>query len=539
MSNKISINSDSPKKVEVTATPGNITVTDASNATKTVQVAQGVVAGGQPGAAGATGTFQFSYGSSPPASPDVGDIWFNSGDGVFVIYLEDTDSKQWVEWSGKQGVTGATGGIDGTTLIHALGISTDKGITFPDGTHQTTAGAGAYALEPLAQPEPLVQQELLVLLVQQELLVQLARQEQRLVRLVRLVQQEQRVRQVQQERQVQLAQLVTPEKQGATGFLQLDNGLTLTTDGVTLSIDPTAVIHIAGISSDGGATFGGEVRLTQIKDFDGLGNIVFTGDGGGRISMEPGSGGNYIEMGYSGTPDQNGVVVLYPIVTHGRMYAKAGISAEGGMTLNGVLNLPLGDGSNPATTIKIPTGGKIVNQQADPPSVSLLTNKVALASKGTGSPGKISVDNNEAFIDNVVLKTEAGISMDNSGITFPDGTHQSSASSGSISEITDSYVGNIESASNKTFFVDPRTVAERTMTEFFAFAASGGCTLELHGNGNSMGTIVLNSSSQGVTGATTQSALTNTTIPAGGTLQFNVSGNTLARELQFAIGFTQ
>ena len=514
MSNKISINSDSPKKVEVTATPGNITVTDASNATKTVQVAQGVVAGGQPGAAGATGTFQFSYGSSPPASPDVGDIWFNSGDGVFVIYLEDTDSKQWVEWSGKQGVTGATGGIDGTTLIHrCLGISTDKGI-FPDGTQNNRWCWCWRHWNHWHNRNHWCNRNYWYYWYNRNYWYNW-HDRNSIGTTGTTLQQEQRVRQVQQERQVQQAQLVTPEKLAQPPLFTTRQRTNFNHGWCHLNIDPTAVIHIAGISSDGGATFGGEVRLTQIKDFDGLGNIVFTGDGGGRISMEPGSGGNYIEMGYSGTPDQNGVVVLYPIVTHGRMYAKAGISAEGGMTLNGVLNLPLGDGSNPATTIKIPTGGKIVNQQADPPSVSLLTNKVALASKGTGSPGKISVDNNEAFIDNVVLKTEAGISMDNSGITFPDGTHQSSASSGSISEITDSYVGNIESASNKTFFVDPRTVAERTMTEFFAFAASGGCTLELHGNGNSMGTIVLNSSSQGVTGATTQSALTNTTIPAG------------------------
>ena len=56
MSNKITISRDDlPKKVEVTAIPNNITVTDASAKTNIVEVAQGVVAGGGEGPQGPQG----------------------------------------------------------------------------------------------------------------------------------------------------------------------------------------------------------------------------------------------------------------------------------------------------------------------------------------------------------------------------------------------------------------------------------------------------------------------------------------------------
>ena len=56
MSNKITISRDDlPKKVEVTAIPNNITVTDASAKTNIVEVAQGVVQGGGQGPQGIQG----------------------------------------------------------------------------------------------------------------------------------------------------------------------------------------------------------------------------------------------------------------------------------------------------------------------------------------------------------------------------------------------------------------------------------------------------------------------------------------------------
>ena len=245
---------------------------------------------------------------------------------------------------------------------------------------------------------------------------------------------------------------------GATGLDQVDTGLTLIegSSGVTLGIDPTSTIHVAGVSSDGGATLGSSLRVT--------------------------------------TADSDGVAV------------------------------------------EVPSGGRIRNTNGGP-QVHIKSNQVQILPLNSASSGLHVTE--DLVKSNKLVHTIEGISMDTSGITFPDGTHQSSASSGSISEITDSYVGHIEHVLNKTYFIDARLVAARTITEFFAFASTGGCTAELHGNGNSIGTIILNPDSQGVTGATTQSSLANTTIPVGSTLQFTVSGNTLAEDFRFAIGYTQ
>jgi hypothetical protein len=50
----------------------------------------------------------------------------------------------------------------------------------------------------------------------------------------------------------------TYQDTAATGST-ITAGAGLTLNGSTLGIDPTAVVHVAGISSDGGATFGGAI----------------------------------------------------------------------------------------------------------------------------------------------------------------------------------------------------------------------------------------------------------------------------------------
>jgi hypothetical protein len=52
---------------------------------------------------------------------------------------------------------------------------------------------------------------------------------------------------------------------GGTGYIA-GAGLALDAAGGTFSIDPTAVIHVAGISSDGGITAGGDVRSNKFVD---------------------------------------------------------------------------------------------------------------------------------------------------------------------------------------------------------------------------------------------------------------------------------
>jgi len=299
------------------------------------------------------------------------------------------------------------------TPLHAVeGVSADKGITFPDYTHQTTAFTGA-----------------------------------------------------------------TAYKAG--------DGITLDVAGGTFSIDPTGIFVEKVFDFDGNNDTGMDISVDNTISFlaggsnrlditnldtvfnSGItisggvgidGDILFAGADSNRIKvndttallLDPENGlvrvltfGLQIPDRLQHTDDTDTFLgfktnainlsaggVVGVTLDASSMSIGVGTSITGGMTLDGVLNLPTGDSDNPATSIKIPTGGKIVNHQTDPASVSLATNTVTLQSKGTGSPGRVTVDNNKVFIDNVVLKTEEGISMDDAGLTFPLGTHQIAAAYG-------------------------------------------------------------------------------------------------------------
>ena len=74
---------------------------------------------GLQGYKGDTGGANVDISENPPALPDNGDLWWDSGTGLFSVYYEDGDSNQWVEVSagpaGAQGLQGlqATQGTQG------------------------------------------------------------------------------------------------------------------------------------------------------------------------------------------------------------------------------------------------------------------------------------------------------------------------------------------------------------------------------------------------------------------------------------------
>jgi hypothetical protein len=104
--------------------------------TQGAQGTQGVQ--GTTGIQGTTGTqgiqgiqglkIGFTYASSAPASPAIGDIWVDSTDGVKYQYLNDGNSSQWVEldsigYIGAQGIQGVQGiqGIQGIQGLQGTG----------------------------------------------------------------------------------------------------------------------------------------------------------------------------------------------------------------------------------------------------------------------------------------------------------------------------------------------------------------------------------------------------------------------------------
>jgi hypothetical protein len=64
---------------------------------------------------------RFSYQSTAPSNPVAGDIWFNSSDGRYLVYVDDGDSEQWVEVAGGGGAGGSgSQGEQGVGIANAI-----------------------------------------------------------------------------------------------------------------------------------------------------------------------------------------------------------------------------------------------------------------------------------------------------------------------------------------------------------------------------------------------------------------------------------
>ena len=88
-----------------------------------------------PGAGGAGGGASVAVSDTPPASPIHGDIWYNSTNAKLYVYVQDTDSSQWVQPASPRA----------TTLL-------DLGITDGDNSQiLTTDGNGTFTFEDAPQ----------------------------------------------------------------------------------------------------------------------------------------------------------------------------------------------------------------------------------------------------------------------------------------------------------------------------------------------------------------------------------------------------
>ena len=96
---------------------------------------------GSTGFTGSKGESSFSYGSTAPINPQVGDRWIDSLTGAELVWTNDGDTTQWVEvaasgFLGRQGYTGSIGGSGYTgsegpagTSVNIVGqVSTSAGL---------------------------------------------------------------------------------------------------------------------------------------------------------------------------------------------------------------------------------------------------------------------------------------------------------------------------------------------------------------------------------------------------------------------------
>ena len=86
-----------------------------------------------------------SVGTSPPASPTAGDLWWSSEEGKLKIYYNDGTSTQWVDAAtGTIGPTGATGatGADGPNNITTSTTTNITGLLKGNGSNVLSATSG-------------------------------------------------------------------------------------------------------------------------------------------------------------------------------------------------------------------------------------------------------------------------------------------------------------------------------------------------------------------------------------------------------------
>jgi hypothetical protein len=98
--------------------------------------------------------------------------------------------------------------------------------------------------------------------------------------------------------------------------------------------------------------------------------------------------------------------------------------------------------------------------------------------------------------------------------------------------ISDSYTGQIETAADKTYTIDPGVVAARTITSFYARSGSGTCTATLKNNTATVGVV-------SVTTSSTTAVISNTSVTADDPITLVISSNSSATDVVFSVEFTQ
>ena len=401
-------------------------------------------------------------------------------------------------------------------------------------------------------------------------------------------------------------------------------------DGLTGSVLARNIlphIHLAGISSDGGATFGGivnhsgDVNITGALDVTGNSHLIggISADRGATLSeitIVAGSGikntndapnlavkfeTGKVTLGDASGSDDNTTVVVddgnttielnSPTVTvsedivhsgdtntkltfntdqiktdaggntiievnAGDFKVLTGISAAAGATFAGLVESS-GISCGTSTVGSVTIGGGVMVGTA---TVALLANTAtaattatnvsisavdddtqyripfaAGAAAGTVALGLKSDSGNTSeglfFRPDIATLTTGtvqalGVTLGDRGITFADGTGIVTATR------TDSYTGQIETVSDKTYIIDPSAATDRTITGYYIKSGAGTVTATLKN---------ANDTVKAASVATTsgdQSSLANTSVSAGATMSIVTSSNSSATDVVFSVEYT-
>ena len=472
---------------------GGITFPDGTHQTSAASGSGGAT--GNTGAAGSDGTsVGYTAGNTAPVGSPTGDFWFRNDTGSYYANVFDGSTLGWLQISGIQGVTGNTGaagsggggggvsagagltlngstlGIDPTAIVHVAGISADGGITaggiMAASSYHNILSPNTRLHFPSADQIQAIAQGVAVqrwdynatyitsgkLQVNSGVNLWVIDGTSTLGGLVN----------TQAGISMDTAGITFPDgtyQDTAASGSTITAGAGMTLAGSTLGIDPTAVVHVAGISSDGaivipaGNSYGwndgsfinnasGALQFAANSGYYGaiLSNSklsvyrdAFFEDGvhvagAAGISADKGikvgvgitfADGTHQTSAASGSTITAGAGMTLAGSTLGidptAIVHVAGISSDGGITAGG--DLKYSGTLNAVSTIRIQQNGQ--NR--------LTFQDASLATLGTT---RFHIPYATEVLSVNALYHLAGISM-SGGITFADGTHQTSAASGS------------------------------------------------------------------------------------------------------------
>ena len=282
----------------------------------------------------------------------------------------------------------------------------------------------------------------------------------------------------------------------------------ITFNGLDGVVDTTSlVLPVRGISASNGATFDGEVHFLSgissakgitAQDLSVLGPLTATTIGGTVITAS-----SY----FSGTLVGNATNSLACSGNAATSTNTTNITISASST-DADLSVPLVDilgGGSANSLVKVDSGAGNNGIRYNP-GTDLLT------------LGGVSAGHGATF--------GAAINLSSSGVRFSDGTTQTTAT------VTGSYTGQIETAADKTYTLDPKVATARTVTGFYIKSASGTVTATLKNGSDTVKAASVSSSSGD------QTSLANTSVAADAVLTIVTSSNSSALDVIFNVEYT-
>ena len=321
-----------------------------------------------------------------------------------------------------------------------------------------------------------------------------------------------------------------------TGVLGVDRIPTITLSkisdsGTAAALDTgTGSGNVVVLDSNGALPIVDGSNLTNITGTGGLSNVV--------EDTTPQLGGNLdVQARTITTSTTNGNIVVDP--------PGSGFLQVEGTTNPGKIRLMCEAGSHGVGLIS-PTHANstnATNYDLTLPVATGAANKALIATDSNGTLGWSSALGTAAAAATGDFEASGAIATHNAvttahgisafGATLVDDADAAAARATLGVTNTDSYTGQIETAiDNKTYTIDPRVVADRTITSFYARSGAGTCTATLKNDTATVGVV-------SVTTNSTTAVISNASVSDGDPITLVISSNQSATDVVFSVEFTQ